>query len=30
MRNLENYHKLMGKKVGTYLKSYGAFMKVRM
>ncbi|CAM9589101.1 unnamed protein product [Pylaiella littoralis] len=28
MRNLENYHKLMGKKVGTYLKSYGAFMKL--
>lgn len=28
LRNLENYHKLMGKKQGTYLKSYGAFMKV--
>lgn len=28
LRNLENYHKLMGKKQGTYVKSYGAFMKV--
>ena len=28
LRNLENYHKLMGKKQGTYLKSYGAFLKV--
>lgn len=28
LRNLENYRKLMGKKQGTYLKSYGAFLKV--
>ncbi|CAM9681506.1 unnamed protein product [Ectocarpus sp. 12 AP-2014] len=28
LRNLQNYHMLMGKKQGTYLKSYGAFMKL--
>eukprot|EP00903_Cladosiphon_okamuranus_P021749 g19997.t1 len=28
LRNLQNYHKLMGKKQGTYLKSYGAFLKL--
>ena len=28
LRNLENYRKLMGKKQDTYLKSYGAFLKV--
>ncbi|CBJ30497.1 cryptochrome 1 [Ectocarpus siliculosus] len=28
LRNLQNYHMLMGKKQGTYLKTYGAFLKL--
>lgn len=28
LRNLDKYVKLMGKKENTYIKSYGAFLKV--